>query len=128
MKTHTSILATTALLIGAFAADSALFAQTPSLTESLTESPNFTVPQGQASNLAVPQPAEASPSSIMAIVYCNKISGLAVIDSEGTIHPITLEGMKPADVMKIMQLVPADRVKSANMGCPGNPSKDTTVL
>lgn len=124
MKIRTSIIATVALLIGAFAADSALFAQ----TQPLTVPPNFTMPEGQASNLAVPQPAEASPSSVMAIVYCNKISGLAVIDSEGTIHPINLEGLKAAEVLKIMQLVPADRVTSANMGCPGNPSKDTTVL
>lgn len=87
-----------------------------------------TAPQEQASNLAVPPVKAADPSSVMAIVFCNKISGLAVIDTEGTIHPITLEGLKSADVIKIMQSVPADRVKSANMGCPGNPSKDTTVL
>lgn len=99
-------------------------AQTPSIKVP----PNFTAPQEQASNLAVPQPAEAAPSSVMAVIYCNKISGLAVIDTEGTIHPVSLEGMKPADVLKIMQSVPADRVKAANMGCPGNPAKDTTVL
>lgn len=87
-----------------------------------------TAPQEQASNLAVPPVKAAEPSSVMAIVYCNKISGLAVIDTEGTIHPIVLEGLKSADVIKIMESVPADRVKSANMGCPSDPSKDTTVL
>lgn len=117
MKTRTSFISVAALLVGAFA-DSALFAQTSPLT----------APQEQASNLAVPQPAEASPSSVMAVVYCNKLSALAVIDSEGTIHPVNLEGLKSGDVMKIMQLVPADRVKSANMGCSADPSKDTTVL
>lgn len=90
--------------------------------------PEFTAPQEQASELAVPQTPEAAPSSIMAIVYCNKISGLAVIDKEGTIHLVGLEGLSKSDVIKIMQSVPADRVKAANLGCPGNPSKDTTVL
>jgi len=97
-------------------------------TAPITVPPNFTAPQEQASALAVPAPSAAKPSSIMAIIYCNKISGLAVIDTEGTIHPVSIEGLSKSDVLKIMQTVPADRVKAANMGCPNDVSKDTTVL
>jgi hypothetical protein len=97
-------------------------------TPPITVPPDFTAPQEQASNLAVPSVAAPDASSVMAVVLCNKIVGLAVVDVEGTVHAMNLEGLNGADVMKIMQQVPAGRVTSFNAGCPGNPSKDTTVL
>lgn len=87
-----------------------------------------TSPQAQASNLAVPQPAEPDASSVVAVVLCNKIVGLAVVDTEGSVHAMKLDGLSGTDVMKIMQQVPAGRVTAFNAGCPGNPAKDTTVL
>lgn len=112
------------LILVLSAAVSPARAQTPPITVP----PAFTAPQAQASNLAVPVPGEPDPSSVIAVVLCNKIVGLAVVDTEGTVHPMNLEGFSGADVMKIMQQVPAGRVTSFNTGCPGNPSKDTTVL
>lgn len=88
--------------------------------------PNFTHPQEQASAMAVP-PAAPAPSSALLIVACNKAIGLLIADTEGTLHPINVEGWSKEDVTKVLQSVPASRVISANVGC-ADVSKDVTVL
>lgn len=90
--------------------------------------PHFTAPQAQASALAVPSPEPAQPSSVISVVQCNKLVALAVVDVESKIHPVNLEGLSGGDAMKIMQTVPADRVIAINVGCPGDPARDTTIF
>lgn len=90
--------------------------------------PVFTAPQEQASNLAVPQPGQASLVSVMTVILCNNVIWLGGIDAEGVMHPVNLDGAGREQVMKVMQLVPADHVIGVNVGCPTDASKDTTVL
>lgn len=90
--------------------------------------PNFTAPQEQASALAVPQPVTPVPASVLAVVFCNSVVGLVVIDDTGTVHPVPLKGITKENVNSVLALVPSEKVIAMNLGCPGNRSKDTTVL
>lgn len=89
--------------------------------------PNYTAPQEQASALAVPQPGP-SPASALVVVLCNSMVGLVVTDDTGSIHAISLKGATKENVNKVLALVPSDKVTEMNLGCPGNRSKDVTVL
>jgi hypothetical protein len=87
-----------------------------------------TAPQEQASSLAVPQTAEPAASSVLAVVLCNDIVGMVVVDAIGGLHPVPLTGMTKQSADAVLHLVPADRAISINVGCPSDGSKDTTVL
>lgn len=90
--------------------------------------PNFTAPQEQASALAVPQPVGSAPASALAVLFCNSMVGLVIIDDTGTVHPVPLKGMTKESVARLLALVPSEKVIGLNLGCPSSPSKDTTVL
>jgi hypothetical protein len=75
--------------------------------------------QTQASHLAVPTPAAPQPVSILATTLCNKLIGLVVVDSEGNLHPVPIEGMTPKEVHQIVSTVPAEKVLAAAVPCPG---------
>lgn len=84
-----------------------------------------TAPQEQASNLAVPD-QQTQPKTVVAIILCNTVTGLLVVDDSGEVHPTRFTSKE--EVKKLQALVPADHNFALNLGCPGNPSKDTTVL
>lgn len=84
-----------------------------------------TAPQEQASNLAVPD-QQSQPKTVVAIILCNTVTGLLIVDDSGEVHPTRFTSKE--EVKKLQALVPADHNFALNLGCPGNVSKDTTVL
>lgn len=104
-----------------------IFGSVLAATPPITVPPNFTAPQEQASNLAVPQPGPA-PASELAVVYCNQMVGLVVIDDTGAVHPVSLKGATKESITAVLALVPSSKVVAMNLGCPGDPSKNSTVL
>lgn len=95
-------------------------------TPPITVPPNWAMaPQEQASHLAVPDQAPM-PKTVLAIVLCNNIVGLAVVDDVGELHPYHFDSKEMAE--QVLHMVPADHAKSINVGCPTNATKDTTVL
>lgn len=86
--------------------------------------PTFTAPQEQASALAVP--AQSELKTVVAIVQCNTVIGLLAVDETGEVHPARFTSK--AEVEAIQAAVPSDHNFSLNVGCPGKPAKDTTVL
>lgn len=95
-------------------------------TPPITVPPNWAMaPQEQASTLAVPDQT-SMPKTVLAVILCNNMVGLGVIDDTGEFHPYHFDSKEMAD--KVLHMVPADHAKSINLGCPTNASKDTTVL
>lgn len=84
-----------------------------------------TTPQEQASALAVPD-QRPQPKTVVAVVLCNTVAGLLVVDDSGEVHPSRFTSKE--DVKRLQATVPADHNFALNLGCPGNASKDTTVL
>ena len=97
-----------------------------SATPPITVPPNWDVPeQSQASALAVPNP-EPVPKTVLSVIQCNNLIGLIVIDDTGEVHPYHYTSKE--DAQSVQALVPADHNIAVNVGCPGNRSKDVTVL
>lgn len=95
-------------------------------TPPITVPPNWSVaPQEQASTLAVPDQA-AMPKTVIAVILCNDIVGLGVIDDTAEFHPYHFDSKEMAE--KVLHMVPSDHAKAINVGCPTNVTKDTTVL
>jgi len=87
---------------------------------------NFTAPQEQASALAVPPVAAPEPVNVVVIVLCNDVVGLFVTDVMGELHMFPFKTKE--DVTTVQKFVDGAHNKSINLGCPGIPAKDTTVL
>lgn len=87
---------------------------------------HWAVPEkAQASAMAVPAP-ETMPKKVLAVVLCNNVVGLGIIDDAGNWHPAPI--VSEEQVNSVLHLVPADQTISMNLGCPSDASKDTTVL
>lgn len=94
-------------------------------TPPITVPPKWSVaPQEQASTLAVPEPP--MPKTVIAVILCNDIVGLAVVDDSGEVHPYKFDSKEMAE--QVLHMVPADHARAINIGCPTNASKDTAVL
>lgn len=95
-------------------------------TPRLAVPPKWSVPEkAQASAMAVPSP-EPMPKKVLAVVLCNNVVGLGVIDDTGEWHSYHVESEE--QVNSVLHMVPADQTISMNLGCPSDASKDTTVL
>lgn len=85
-----------------------------------------TAPQEQASELAVPTEARPALKTVVTVIQCNTVIGVLGIDETGEVHAGHFTSK--ADVQAIQKAVPADHNIGLNVGCPGKPAKDTTVL
>lgn len=108
-------------------------AQTPSITPPLRWSQTPMTPaQAQASAQAAEaaQPHAADLKSVLVVIQCNVAVSVVDIDDTGTVHEWDLDGRTKTDLTDHLQsaLSAGAVVKSDNVGCPGTPAKDTTVL
>lgn len=83
--------------------------------------PAYTAPQEQASELAVPSPQAAPPASLVVVTRCNQIVGIVAADTEGNLHPLSLEGLGDGKLKSIISRI-AQRVV-VDTGCPAEPDK-----
>lgn len=91
----------------------------------------MTTPQAQASAQAAEaaQPTSTVANAVL-IVMCNQAVGLYTTDTEGGVHEEDLDGKTKIELQKYLQgiLNNKGKVYAANVGCPTDASKDTTVL
>lgn len=64
--------------------------------------PAYVPEQAQASALAVPAPNVAEPVSVVIVTVCNQIVGVVTADSEGTVHPLNIEGLSDGRLKSII--------------------------
>lgn len=99
--------------------------------ETPTSPQAMTAPQAQASAQAAEaaQPTSTVANAVL-IVMCNQAVGLYTTDTEGGVHQEDLDGKTKIELQKYLQgiLNNKGKVYAANVGCPTDASKDTTVL
>lgn len=88
--------------------------------------------QAQASAMAAEavQPSSEALTSVLVIVQCHVAVSVIDIDATGKMHQWDLDGRSKTDLTEHLQgaLKAGAAVMSDNVGCPGNPAKDTPVL
>lgn len=83
--------------------------------------PAYVLPQQQASALAVPDPKTAPPTGVVVVTNCHSIVGIVVSDSEGSLHPMNLEGLSNPQVSKLIDKIPQKLV--VDTGCTAEPDR-----
>lgn len=88
--------------------------------------------QAQASALAAEavQPSSEALTAVLVVVQCHVAVSVIDIDATGKMHQWDLDGRSKTDLTEHLQgaLKAGATVMSDNVGCPGNPAKDTPVL
>lgn len=83
--------------------------------------PAHVYPQEQASALAVPTTDTSPPASVVLVTTCHEIVGVVVVDLEGSLHPMNLEGLSNTQVSRLITNIPQKLV--VDTGCPADPNR-----
>lgn len=62
---------------------------------------------------------QIKPKTVIGVFQCQKLLGLAVVTSDGEVHPAPSVS-DPADIDKILKLVPEDHQMAINTPCGGS--------